>query len=214
MAGCSGKSGEPSSAEQGTVVESADQPPGRESALPTDEGQLASLFDQIRNALLDDSDKYYEVTISVQQYEGMSDVTWYFDSLFAPRYFTEAWAYEGREGTTEYIVEKGTIVCAEVEENNVQEKWCQVTGGTRTRWNDGTGEETLEVLSSDFASRQNSKLLSDLDNLKTLLREGELADEDEETFTIRSASTADAGMEVTESVEVRIPRPLYEALKT
>ena len=76
-----------------------------------------------------------------------------------------------------------------------------------------TVEGIIELLPPTFGTNQNEELARNVDILKTLLKEGEIVEEDEGSYTIRSEHQVDVGMEVTESVEVRIPKALYDVLK-
>jgi len=68
------------------------------------------------------TDAYSRVSNSNKQYESTSDVTWYFDGDFSPRYFSLAWSAEGNERTTELIIEDGSVICGTKQEYSSTEK--------------------------------------------------------------------------------------------
>jgi hypothetical protein len=180
--------------------------------ISSDTSQLNTEYDHVRDNILKDEDAYYQVFITTSQYEGRSDVTWYFNAAYEPCYFNESWSYEGRDGSTEYLIENNDVVCAWIEENNVTEKWCSTTDGITTTWDEETGEAVIVLLPATFASTLHDALARYLDTLKSILAEAEIIEEDEGSYTLRSESSVDVGMEVTEYVEVRIPKELYEQL--
>jgi hypothetical protein len=185
----------------------------REQHVEQDTSQLNTRYDELREAILLDSDALYQVSIGTKQYEAVSDVTWYFDSTYTPRYFNRTWSAEGIDGSAEYVVNGGAVVCAQTEELNSLEKWCSNTGGTLTTWNDMTEDESIKLLPANYASTLAAELEQQLDILKTLLKDGEIVEEDDGSVKIRLESKVNVGMEYTESVEVSIPKELYENLK-
>ena len=180
--------------------------------IPSDTSQLNTEYDNVRDNILKDEDAYYQVFITTSQYEGRSDVTWYFNAAYEPCYFNESWSYEGRDGSTEYLIENNDVVCALIEENDVTEKWCSMTDGISTTWDEETGEAVITLLPVTFAATLQDELARYLDTLKSILADAEVIEEDEGTYTLRSESSIDVGMEVTEYVEVRIPKALYEEM--
>lgn len=181
--------------------------------ISSDTSQLNTEFDNVRDNILKDEDGYYQVFMTTSQYEGRSDVTWYFTSAYKPCFFNESWSYEGRDGSTEYLIEDSDVVCAHIEENNVMQKWCSATDGISTTWDEETGESIIELLPANFGATLHNELVRNLEALKSILAEAEIIQEDENFYTVRSESTVDVGMEVTEYVEVQIPKELYEKLK-
>jgi hypothetical protein len=177
-----------------------------------DTSQLNGRFDEISEAIASGSDTYYTVSVTTRQYEASSEVTWYFDDTFLPRYFKMSWAAEGNEGSTEYFIEQNEVVCATEEENNQSKKWCASTGGIATTWNESDDSSTTALLEADFATTCNDQLEQYMSTLTALLKEGEITAQDENSYTIRIEKTMDVGTEVTESTEVNIPRKLYASI--
>lgn len=185
----------------------------RERSVEEDTSQLNTHYDELREAILLDADALYQVSVSTKQYEAVSDVTWYFDSTYTPRYFNRTWSAEGRDGSAEYVINGGAVDCAQIEELNSLEKWCRHTGGTLTTWNDMTGDESITLLPSTYGVTLSDALEHQLDILKSILKEGEIVEEDESSVKILLENRVDVGMEYTESVEVSIPKELYEKIK-
>jgi len=184
-----------------------------EQHVKEDTSQLNARYDERRETVLLDADAYYQVIITTKQYEAVSDVTWYFDSSFSSRYFNIAWSAEGQDGSAEYVIEKGVVVCSRVESPNAVEKWCDTTGGTQTIWSEETGDAEISLLAANYGHEQANELARNLDILKALLNECEIIEQDEGTYTLRKESIVNVGMDYTESVEVYIPKELYEQLK-
>lgn len=111
------------------------------------------------------------------------------------------------------MITGGSIVCAQIEELNSLEKWCSNTGGTATTWDDMTGNESIELLPANYASTLAAELEHQMDILKSILEDGEIVEEDEDSVKVRIENKVDVGMEYTESVEVFIPKELYEKIK-
>lgn len=183
-----------------------------EQRVKEDTSRLNTQYDELREAILLDADALYQVSVSTKQYEAVSDVTWYFDSTYAPRYFNRTWSAEGRDGSAEYVISRGTVVCAQIEELNSLEKWCAATGGTVTQWNDMAGDETIALLPSGYGSTLAGELEHQMDVLKSILKDGEIVEEDEDSLKIRIESKVDVGMDYMEYVEVSIPKELYKNL--
>jgi hypothetical protein len=178
-----------------------------------DTSQLNARFDEISGANSTASGNYYTVSITTRQYEASSEVTWYFDDTFLPRYFSMSWAAEGNEGSTEYFIEQNEVVCALVEEYNETSKWCNTTGGTRTIWNESTDISNTELLEADFVTTCDERLEQYMSTLTDIVNEGKIIEKDENSYTIRIEKTAEVGIEVTESTEVKIPKKVYESIK-
>jgi hypothetical protein len=178
-----------------------------------DTSNLTARFDEISEANATASEHYYTVSITTKQYEASSDVTWYFDHTFLPRYFSMSWASEGNEGSTEYFIEQNEVICARVEEYNQTHQWCNTTGGTRTTWDESTDTGSTELLEPDFAATCDENLERYMSTLTAILNEGEITSKDENEYTIRIEKTAEVGIEVTEYTEVKIPKKLYESIK-
>ena len=176
-------------------------------------GMLGKRFDEVKEACRVDSINYFTVTITTSQYEASSDVTWYFDKSFSPRYFKMTWSAEGNEGSTEYFIENKTVVCALDVEGDEEKRWCSTTGGIRTVGSEANGNNKSESLAADYNKLCNDDLKRYLGILKSILKEGEVTEKDENFYTIRTEHKMNVGVEVTESVEVRIPKKVYEALK-
>lgn len=192
--------------------------PEEEATLVTqvvagDTSKLSARFDEISEANSTASENYYTVSITTRQYEASSEVTWYFDDTFLPRYFSMSWAIEGNEGSTEYFIEQNEVVCALVEEYNQTSKWCNTTGGTRITWNESTDTSTTELLEADFVTTCDERLEDYMSTLTDIVNEGEITAKDENSYTIRIEKTVEVGIEVTESTEVKIPKKVYESIK-
>jgi hypothetical protein len=218
LVGCSRTFGTHESAKKDSVTQVSDNENSSEEAtlmnnpqdVARDTSMLNPWYDEARDSILKSEGAFYQVSISTSQYEGRSDVTWFFDDRYDPRYFRESWSYEGGEGSTEYFIEIGNVVCSQIEENNETEKWCRITGGIRTKWDEDGSTELLPLI---YGQNQNEILKQKIDILKSLIMECEIIEETEGSFTLRSEHTIDVGQEVTESVEVHIPKDLYEILK-
>src|SRR5690349_16041051 len=75
----------------------------------SDTSQLEITYDETAGLVFERQEMFYTVSVSTSQYEGSSDVTWYFDAEISPIYFKESWAYEGNEGSTEFFMEAGSV---------------------------------------------------------------------------------------------------------
>lgn len=196
-----------------TAMVPADDPTVTSAVVVTgDTSQLIARFDEISEVNASNSDNYYTVNITTQQYEASSDVTWYFDENFLPRYFQMSWASEGNEGSTEYFIVQNEVVCAREEDNRQTKTWCNTTGGTLTTWDESTDTSTTTLLETDFATTCNDNLEQYMYTLTAILKEGEITDKDENSYTVRIEKTVDVGNEVKESTEVKIPRKLYASI--
>ncbi len=178
----------------------------------SDTSQLEIRFDETAGLVFERQEPYYTVSITTKQYEASSDVTWYFDADFSPIYFKEDWAAEGNEGSTEFFMEAGNVMCAATQESGDEKKWCHTTGGLRI-YEGGSGDLLTELLPSDYGNDCNAKLSRYLDILKAIIKEAEVAQQDENSYTLRIEKTVDVGTEVQESTEVTIPKKVYDSLK-
>ena len=201
----------PAVADEATLVEAGNDAAGN---VPADTSKLEITFDETAGLVFERQEPYYTVSIVTQQYEGSSEVTWYFDADFSAIYFNQSWSVEGTEGSTEYFITGGRdVACGYMEEYNTVEKWCRTTGGTRTTMNDESGDATTELLPVEYGTTVNSSLANYLETLKAILNDAEKTQEDETTYTLRiEKSTLIGEEEVQESTEVSIPKKVYEAL--
>jgi hypothetical protein len=177
----------------------------------SDTSQLEITFDETAGLVFDKQEAYYTVTITTKQYEASSDVTWYFDNNFSPIYFKEDWASEGNEGSTEFFIEGGNVLCAATLESGEEKKWCRTTGGLRM-YDGGSGDLLTELLPSEYGKTVNEELSRYLDILKALLKEAEITQQDGDSYTLRIEKTVDVGIDVQESTEVTIPKKVYKEL--
>lgn len=174
-----------------------------------DTSQLSSVFDEQLALATSEASKYYIVTVSVNQYEGGSTSTWYFNKEVSPVYFNQAWSYEGNEGITTMVIRDGVVICIEESENHSTDKWCADTGGTRSEWSEG---DTVSLLGADYAAVAKEEFERNLAVLKSILKDGEIVSKNDNVYTVRIESTIDVGEEVTESSEVEIPKVVYDEL--
>ena len=196
-----------------TLLKSKDTSLVIEYSAERDTSNLEELYETKREAILNTSDDFYEVSISNKQYEAVSDVTWYFDGDFSPRYFSMDWAAEGYEGSTELIIEDGRVVCSTSQEYNTTSKWCSDTGGTSTTWEEDPDEPVIELLPPEYGSKLNNELDEFMDVLTRILNENEVTSENESTITITKEVEVNYGSGFTEALEVTLPRKLYDYLK-
>jgi hypothetical protein len=180
----------------------------------SDTSQLEITFDETAGLVFERQELFYTVSVTTSMYESSSDVTWYFDLDFSPIYFKETWASEGNEGSTELFIQDGNVACAYTEEYSTVNKWCRVTGGTRTTSNDKSAAENIELLPSEHGADVNEELTRYLGILKAILAEAEVRQEDENLLTLRIEKMIQIGEEeFPGSTEVSIPKKLYEAIK-
>jgi len=177
----------------------------------SDTSQLEITFDETAGLVFERQEPYYTVSITTKQYEASSDVTWYFDTDFAPIYFKETWAAEGNEGSTEFFIEAGNVMCAASQESSDEKKWCRKTGGLRI-YDGGSGDLLTELLPSGYGNDCDTELSQYLNTLTAILREAEVTSTDENSYTLRIEKTVDVGTEVTESTEVIIPKKVYKSI--
>jgi hypothetical protein len=183
-----------------------------ETTSKQDTSQLNSQYTERRDAVLNETTVYYQVSITTRQYEAASDVIWYFDSSFSPRYLSYTWSAEGNDGSTELIIEGNEVTCGQVEELNTTERWCSLTGGIQTTWNEETGAADIHLLPSTYDNDLKEELQRNLKTLIEILKDGKRSELDEYTYLIKSEHKLDVGFEYTETVETKIPKELYDQL--
>jgi hypothetical protein len=190
--------------------------PTIEEIPSSDTSMLDEKYSEYRQMIADSSEFYYEITIGTNQYEAVSDVTWYYDKSFSPRYFKETWSMEGTEGNTEYIIENDVVVCALVDESygngSSTTKWCRQTGGTISTWSDDVTDPVIAQVAPDFSKKSKEELDRYVGILKNLVRES-VTSESDNIYIIRLENKVDVGQEVTESTELRIHKKVYNYLK-
>lgn len=177
----------------------------------SDTSQLEITFDETAGLVFERQEPYFTVSIVTKQYEASADVMWYFDTDFSPIYFKESWAAEGNEGSTEFFIEAGNVLCASSQESGDEKKWCRKTGGLRI-YDGGSGDLLSELLPPEYGKTVNDELSRYLDILKAILKEAEKTQEDETSYTLRIEKTVNYGEDFTESTEVTIPKKVYEAI--
>lgn len=177
---------------------------------------INSVLEDCRKKINDSIDNYYTITISTSQYEASSSVTWHFDKSFSPRYFKDDWAMEGTEGSTEFFMDHSILKCAlELESfgiGSTATTWCIETGGMRTTHEDESGNDTTEMLPSDYTQQLEESFNRYFSVLKTLLKEGKVEDETVDPYTIKIENKPYEGDEFIEVTEISIPRELYNGL--
>lgn len=177
----------------------------------SDTSQLEITFDETAGLVFDRMESFYTVSIATKQYEASSDVTWYFDADFSPIYFKQDWASEGNEGSTEFFIEDGKVMCAATLESGEEKKWCRKTGGLRV-YDGGSGDLLSELLPPEYAKDCNAELSQYMNTLILILKEAEKTSEDENSYTLRIEKTVNYGQEYTESTEVSIPKKVYNSI--
>lgn len=180
--------------------------------IVNDTSKVAVRYDELFQAFETASENYYRVNIVTSQYEASSEVVWYYDESLEPKFFSMSWSAEGNEGKTSYMIDNGKVMCAKEEDNQAEEKWCSTTGGTRTTWQEDTPDGTKELLAADYGKNANESLGRYLNILKSILKEGELTEQDEETYTVKIEKTVNYGEDFTETTEVSIPKKVYDAI--
>ena len=191
----------------------SEEPSDRQSTGERDTSDLNLVYDEKRENTLTMMDVYYQVSISNKQYEAVSDVTWYFDGNFSPRYFSLAWSAEGNDGTTELIIEEGAVICGTKQEYNTTTKWCNNIGGTSMTWEEETETPSIELLPMNYRSTLNDELNEFLTTLKHILNEVEVTTADENLYTLKKEVEVNYGSDFTETLKVTIPKELYNHLK-
>lgn len=183
-----------------------------------DEGeQDTSRLEQVYNEQLElatnAESKYYIVSVRVSQYEGGSDVTWYFDKDLSPRYFSETWSMEGNEGSSEFTIKDGKVVCASHRDNRTEDKWCDQTGGLSKEWNDEESTEpTVSAMALEYSVSADKEFESNLSTLKSILKNGTITSTSPDSYIVRIEEVINVGQEVTEYTEVDIPKVVYDEL--
>jgi hypothetical protein len=175
-----------------------------------DTSRLAAVYDEHLALATNDESKYYIVSIRVSQYEGGTDVTWYFDKELSPRYFKETWSMEGNEGSTEITIENGAATCFSKSDNQSDENWCAKTGGVNSSSYEGRDERTL--LPSNYSTLATKEFEDNLSTLKNILKDGTITSESPDSYIVRIEQIVDVGQEVTEYTEVDIPKAVYDEL--
>jgi hypothetical protein len=177
----------------------------------SDTSQLEITWDETAGLVFERQEPYYTVSIVTKQYEASSDVTWYFNPDFSPIYFKEDWASEGNEGSTEFFIEAGSVMCAATQESGDEKKWCRKTGGLRM-YDGGSGDLLTELLPSEYGKDCDTDLAKYLETLSAILREAEITQKDGDSYTLRIEKTVDVGTEVQESAEITIPKKVYHSI--
>lgn len=177
-----------------------------------DSTDISDVYEQYKTKFEEASTNYYEVHISYNLYEASSEVTWLFDESFSPRFFNESWSVEGSEGSTNYFIKnQSEVVCAEEVENAETKKWCTGYPGVKFVTND-EGNTSSETLPGEFPISCNQNLKSKMEALLSIMDEGERSDKDSNTYRFRMEKVVNYGQEVTETVEVIIPKLLCKEL--
>jgi len=195
-------------------VETNDEDAEEESSEePSDTSQLEITFDETAGLVFDRNELFYTVSITTSQYEGSSNVTWYFDTDISPIYFKETWSMEGNEGSTEFFISGGEVDCAYVDESNELKKWCRTTGGISTSYDEG-GSATKAFIPFEYGTDCNAELSRYLGILKSILDQADQTAEDENSYSFIIAKTTEiGGQEVNESTEITIPKKVYERIR-
>jgi hypothetical protein len=171
---------------------------------------LDDLYAEKKSAIDSGKDTFLVVTVLMMQYEASKSVVWYFDSAILPVYFYESWSMEGNEGSTERFVEGGSVMCATIEENSMNEKWCAATGGIRA-FSEGNSTEKENIKNDDvYGDKQTSAFHSDFQALSSLLQQATLVQENETMLTLEIKNVVNYGDDFTETVEIKIPRKVLE----
>lgn len=194
------------------VTDTAVTAPVTNEPVGGDTSQLSMYYASKVEGLREQATNFYEVTVQTSQYEATSNVTWHFDDGFSPRHFQQSWAAEGNEGSIELFVEDGNVVCATEDDGMQTIRWCKATGGTRTQFT-GEGENTsTELLPDTFDAESNERLTGFLNTLRQILKDGEVNNKEENIYTIHIEHESGEGPEFTTTVEVMIPKAVYDEL--
>lgn len=215
---CSTASRESSSDTDSAAVQSDSINATKNEGLPMDlpdpdTSRVGTLLEEQRQGATNDDARYYIVTVTTQQYEASSDVTWHFDKSLSPRYFSETWSMEAQEGTAELMIDGGKVVCVSKNESNMALAWCREAGGFKTTWDQDEGNPVREPVEASYESTSNQEFEQYLGTLKKILQEGAIAEESPDSYLIRIENTVDVGQQVTESTQVDIPKVIYKQLK-
>jgi hypothetical protein len=192
------------------IVQLSPFPDSVQTAAEAD--SLTLRYGIVSQGIFQKTETYHEINIVTRQHEGSSRVIWYLDADFSPVYFKQTWSSEGNEGATELFIEDGDVSCSYIKERDLAEKWCSSTGGTRTISNENS-DDLSERLPLDYGMNCNEQLSRFLDVLETLIEESEISKQDEASYTLLSEHALDVGVEVTESVEVTVPKVVYKFFK-
>lgn len=178
-----------------------------------DTSSAGQLFFLLKDSIETLKDRYLEVSISSNQYEATSDVTWYFDSAMNPVYYYERWSSEGSEGMTERIIKDDQIVCVSMAENSTSEKWCRQVGGVRVEPNESEGDDILTILDNAYGAGLYQSFKDDLGDISSFIREAEIIEDGDEWLVLRIEEVVNYGGAYTETAEMRIPREVYDVYK-
>ncbi len=188
-----------------------------EEANEISEEGVESRYEKVSQKIMEGVESFYQVTITTNGYEAMSDLTWYFDKKFSVRYFKESWSMEGQDGTTEFFLVDDSVVCVFEEESGgmgtTTIRVCEEIGGKETTGN--YGETPVdESLPASYLNTKRKVIDDYLGELLSLLGGNEITETGEETYTIKIENTIDVGQEetATETTTVTIPKMLYEKL--
>jgi hypothetical protein len=174
-----------------------------------DSSQLITIYGEQVALATNDEAKYYIVSLTVSQYEGIVSATWHFDKTLSPRYYNESWSFEGNEGVNEMIIENEAVVCMLESDNYSEEKWCAQTGGMKS---EGEEEVTVSSLPPDYNTTADRRFEERFNVMKNVLRGGKIISDSPDSYIVRVESTVDVGQEVTEYTEVDIPKVVYDKL--
>jgi len=177
-----------------------------------DTSQLVSYYEAKAQATADQEENFFRVTIETSQYEATSHVTWFFDKSFSPRLFSQSWAAEGNEGSREYFVQDGQVVCASQDDGYESFKWCAATGGKRSQLSGDNNQTTTELLPDTFGAECNESVNVFLNTLIQILKDGQITNPGENTYAIKIERPFEEDSEFVETVEVSIEKTLYEKL--
>jgi hypothetical protein len=185
--------------------------PSEDNKGDQDTSRVSEVYDEQLALATNDESKYYIVSIRVSQYEGGTDVAWFFNKNLSPTYFKETWSMEGNEGSTEILIENGSASCLSKSDNQTEENWCAKTGGINRSSYEGRDEITL--LPVDYGTLATKEFEDNLSTLKSILKDGTITSESPDRYIVRIEQTVDVGQEVTEYTEVDIPKAVYNELK-
>jgi hypothetical protein len=197
----------------GTVAEFVEEVAQEEQLVDEDTVTLDQRFTAWKEMIDTNTVSLLEVSISTHQYEASSSVTWYFDSEINPIYFSITWSSEGNEGSTEYVVKNREVMCAWIEGNSTEEKWCKSTGGFRKTRDENLGGEKTEQLDGAYGGAQSSSLESELEKLSAFFKEAGEVEEDGDWITFRLENVVNYGAEFTEYTEAKVHKRVFDQLK-
>lgn len=181
-----------------------------------DEGEVTQAYDSVSQLTEAQRENFFEVSVTTNQYEATSLVTIYYDRSAQLRYFSESWSMEGTEGSSEYFVRDGDIVCARVVEtidgNDTSTAWCAHTGGERTTIDYDSGDPITEAVPSDFVDTCEEELARYVRIFNDLLRDGELID-DGDNYVLRVENEFEGDESIIEYTQVTLSKKLYQLLR-